>query len=358
MIGTHPEGFEKRGVQSHVGGREASNHRYFSSFLPILCAQDLTTSRLCDDIPRPPRTPSLLIWNYWPCATVSKTQCLNHVQSKISQNNLAQNNPRIIDQRKENKNCIEDIPNIKPKMTASVFSVSWQMTLWGVFFGSKHVSMWEKHVSKLGFTLRDTWANTRSSKNDFKDIGNLPPPSLFSVSASSHAHQKLRFIFQSKWPSTNQRTKSSAVNICVKQTLVMYQPILGFCQRKLQQCRWGEQAHRGATKKNTNADTNAQEEDEDGQDRHGHRHQLQSGTGQPGPSRQPLHQPTRLWQTHEHNNDEDIDLQERDMSLGNIFSSAKMPFRITRTGDPCRLNSHEEGIRENQRCSEKIEVPL
>lgn len=170
--------------------------------------------------------------------------------------------------------------------------VSWQMTLWDVFFGSKHVSMWDKHVSKLGFTLGDTWANTRSSKNDFKDIGNLQPPSLFSVSASSHAHQKLRFIFQSKWPSTNQRTKSSAVNICVKQTLVMYQPILGFCQRKLQQCRWGEQAHRGATKTTTNADKT--EEEEDGKDRHGHRHQLQSGTGQPGPSRQPLHQPTRL----------------------------------------------------------------
>ena len=34
-----------------------------------------------------------------------------------------------------------------------------------------------------------------------------------------------------------------------------------------------------------------------------------------------------------------------------------MPFHITRTGDPSRLEAHEEGVRENQRGSEEIEVP-
>ena len=43
------------------------------------------------------------------------------------------------------------------------------------------------------------------------------------------------------------------------------------------------------------------------------------------------------------------------LEMASLWS--EVPFRITRTGDPSRLNAHEEGIRENQRGSEEIEVP-
>ena len=39
------------------------------------------------------------------------------------------------------------------------------------------------------------------------------------------------------------------------------------------------------------------------------------------------------------------------------FEATQVPFHITRTGDPSRLKAHEEGVRENQRGSEEIEVP-
>ena len=96
-----------------------------------LWAQDLTTSIDSVTIYQSPRTPSLLI-----CQNRSN---LSQIKQEIVLVPLFQPcvsimfnqgflstfpDPRIIDQRKENKNCIEDIPNIKPKMTASV-SISW-----------------------------------------------------------------------------------------------------------------------------------------------------------------------------------------------------------------------------------------
>jgi hypothetical protein len=39
------------------------------------------------------------------------------------------------------------------------------------------------------------------------------------------------------------------------------------------------------------------------------------------------------------------------------LEATQVPFHITRTGDPSRLKAHEEGVRENQRGSEEIEVP-